>query len=297
MFIWIIQAALSLLIVTAVFLRGVWPFEAIAGALTQIALVGVLFAALSFSLGRPAGAMLLIAGACLALWRADSAFERGTPVVVEPDVIIVWANLFTRQASLDAVQKLAMRENALVVAFGEFPAEAELRSAFLEQYPHRFPKEPSRNQDSVIFSKTPLEVAPENSKQRRSALTVRVSIDDAILTIVVMHPPVPWTPAKLDKQRVMIAEAFRRAKARSPYLIIGDFNATPWNLALAEASNIEAAPNRLSLGAKSTWLSPFPLIGAAIDHAYSSPDLLGSVELGPANGSDHFPIIVALKRK
>jgi len=99
----------------------------------------------------------------------------------------------------------------------------------------------------------------------------------------------------LARQRGQILQT-AAAMTSAHSLLIGDFNAVPWNEALEQIGRQPGAPQRLSLGPRSTWLSPLPLLGAAIDHAFVSNALVGSVALGPANGSDHFPIIVSLKR-
>ncbi|MEQ1931236.1 MAG: endonuclease/exonuclease/phosphatase family protein [Parvularculaceae bacterium] len=286
---------MAALIAGSVLFRGVWPFEAAASALTQLALLAVMVAVLSLLLWRPVSASVLIAAAAFAFWRTAEAVAPPSPPVTNPDITVVWANLYNRPRSLSAVQALALRESADILAIAEYPAKDYLTPEFLAAYPHRYPERRSKGQNSVVFSRTAFLSATELPAKRHPPIRLTSIIDGAELTIIAVHPPVPFTPKALARQRDEIAVAFRAAPRGESYIIIGDFNAVPWNSVLTGPTIGLEAPKRLSLGARATWLSPLPLIGAPIDHAFISNDLVGAVRLGPANGSDHLPLIVNIK--
>ena len=84
--------------------------------------------------------------------------------------------------------------------------------------------------------------------------------------------------------------------ARSPVIVMGDFNASPFSLMLRTFQR-DTGLKRL------TWLPswpahPLPLPQIAIDHVFVSKDW--RLEAGPwtgrAAGSDHMPVILELGR-
>lgn len=286
--------ALTALIAAAVFIRGVWPLEPAAGILTQLALLALALATVSLFLAQPFGAAIALAGVGLTLWRTRAAFAPASPAVAGAEAKIIWANLFRQRRSLEDLQRLALKERADVVALGEFPVEAKLLPAFAQTYPHQYPHAPTRRQDIVVFSRIPFTDAKTVfSTWRRPSLVVTVEIAGEALTIAATHAPVPWTPQRLATQRKHIAETFAAVETRKPFVVVGDFNAAPWSNALDN----DRKTTRLHLGPKATWVFPLAVLGIPIDHGYVSSGLEGSVALGPFIGSDHFPIIVSVKRK
>lgn len=294
MYILIADIALAALIAAAVFVRGVWPLEPAAGVLTQLGLTAVVLALISLAVAQPIGAALLSLSAGLAFWRTREALAPASPDLADAQMKVVWANLFRRRQSFEAVQRLALTEQADIVALGEFPEGAKLLPQFADAYPHQFPQDPTRLRDIVMFSRLPLQSAKAvYSAWRRPNLAVSVNLANEPLTVIATHAPVPWTPKRQEMQRRHIAEIFAGGDNRkTPFIVVGDFNAAPWSAVLGRPVAIE----RLRLGARATWLLPLPLLGIPIDHAFVSKGLEGSVALGPFNGSDHFPIIASVKR-
>ena len=297
MFFWLIQILLALLILGAVFLRNLWPFDIIAGALGQLTLLSVVTALILFCLGRYGGFSLLMLSAIVALWRMAPGYENARPELSNSDFKIVWANLFGRNQSLKSVLNLALKEDASIVALAEFPAHSKIPSDFRERFPHRFPKTRNNNNDTVIFSRSPLLESQAIASDRRPVLIVKTEIDGDSITIGAVHSPVPWTPQKSVRQSKIISAAFAALDKDSRSLLIGDFNATPWNKALADPQKKAKRLQRVAIGKRSTWISNAPLIGAPIDHAFASHNLEASAKLGPANGSDHFPLIISVRQQ
>jgi endonuclease/exonuclease/phosphatase (EEP) superfamily protein YafD len=79
-------------------------------------------------------------------------------------------------------------------------------------------------------------------------------------------------------------------------LIVGDFNATASSAILrrfSKEAGVVNAPARIG-----TWFDPLPgLFRLAIDNAFTGPGLtVTHRRVGPANGSDHRPIVVTVAR-
>jgi endonuclease/exonuclease/phosphatase (EEP) superfamily protein YafD len=291
MLILLIQLGLAGAIAGAVFIRGVWPFEPAAGLLTQLGLGALALAIASLAVGAPAGAGLLLAAAALAFWQTREAVAAPSPEIGDAEFKVLWSNLFMRQKSLEASQRLALSEGADVAAFAEFPEGGRLLAEFEAAFPHRFPEALTDRQDTILFSRFPFLSTRTISLWRRPSLVVRIETAGGPLTVVAVHAPVPWTPGRQSLQHRQIAETFAAIEAAPPFIIVGDFNAAPWSAVLNPPPDVR----RLSLGRRSTWMSPLPLLGIPIDHAFVSKDLCGSVALGPATGSDHRPIVVSAR--
>ncbi len=127
-------------------------------------------------LGRPVGAALLIAAAILAFWRSAPAFAAASPPVADPAATVIWANLFDRQASLHAVERLAIAKQADIVAFGEYPERPVLSSEFQAAYPHRFPAQTDESPNTIIFSRRPIVEAKLLKGFRRSPLVAEIEM-------------------------------------------------------------------------------------------------------------------------
>ena len=80
-------------------------------------------------------------------------------------------------------------------------------------------------------------------------------------------------------------------------IVLGDFNATPWNDAFVRMRRASG----LSIGSTAAWLPSWPaplpaLLRIPIDHVLVGGDLLVTApRLGPAFGSDHLPLLAAVQ--
>ncbi len=132
---------------------------------------------------------------------------------------------------------------------------------------------------------------------------VEVSISDdswnAPLAILSVHPLAPT-----DKERAAIRDAQLgyaaewAAEQSGPYLVVGDFNATPWSWPFRNLISVGKLRNsQIGFGLQPTFASNSnPFFRVPIDHLVHSDALVVRQRvLGPTMGSDHFPIIVDLE--
>ncbi len=122
---------------------------------------------------------------------------------------------------------------------------------------------------------------------------------DETLTVLSTHP---LAPTEEDRARLRDAQlvfaADWAAEAASPFFVVGDFNATPWSwpfrnlMATAEVRNSQAGFGLQPSFATSSNI----LFRVPIDHlVYGSGLEVLDRRLGPAMGSDHFPLVVDLQ--
>ena len=79
-------------------------------------------------------------------------------------------------------------------------------------------------------------------------------------------------------------------------IVIGDLNLTPWSprfRALLDDGGL--GDSRVGFGHHATWPVWFPLLLIPIDHVLADPEIkVYRREVGPAVGSDHYPVLVEL---
>lgn len=119
------------------------------------------------------------------------------------------------------------------------------------------------------------------------------------LGVLGIHPLAPTDEerAKLRNAQLDFAAEWG-SRQDGAYLVVGDFNATPWSypfrnlLATADLANSQVGFGlQPSFSANSNLLLRVP-----IDHLVHSPSLeVTNRQLGPELGSDHFPLIVDLQ--
>jgi len=111
--------------------------------------------------------------------------------------------------------------------------------------------------------------------------------------------PVPAGPQQAQVR--LLAKAADRFDRQS-LIVTGDFNSTPWSFTLKRQDKALGIPRRTLAVAswpagKFSRLLNAPVPFLPIDHVYAGPQWKTvSVERGPPLGSDHYPIVVTLRR-
>lgn len=116
------------------------------------------------------------------------------------------------------------------------------------------------------------------------------------MSLLGIHPvsPVSGNRSRLRAQQLDFAAEWAAGKP-GPAVVAGDVNATPWSAAFRR---FEAGSGLMStqrgFGIQATFPADAnPLVRIPIDHVFVSPDLrVADRRLGPALGSDHFPVVV-----
>ena len=122
---------------------------------------------------------------------------------------------------------------------------------------------------------------------------------DVTLSVLGTHPLAPTDAERADLRDAQLAFAGDWASTKTgAYVIVGDLNATPWSYPFRRL----VSPADLLSSQTGFGLQPsFPttsnlLLRVPIDHLIHSPALeVTSRDLGPALGSDHFPLVVDLQ--
>ncbi|MBA3394310.1 MAG: endonuclease/exonuclease/phosphatase family protein [Deltaproteobacteria bacterium] len=155
----------------------------------------------------------------------------------------------------------------------------------------------SDNLGIALYARGSLDGAIEALGTEWPSVVATVTLANARLSIVLTHPIPPISAAHERAQiRQLDAIAARALTLPPPVAIAGDLNATPWSrmfLRLVARSGL--CDSRAGFGLQTTFPTNLALLGIPIDHVLLSCDVgVRDRRIGPAIGSDHFPVILDL---
>ena len=287
----ILVALLGVATLVSLIRRGLWPIELLTHLRPHLIVAGFGGAALCVLLGERWEWAAISAGLALVNYGALPAPRWIKPqerLTSTPGLSVVWANVWKKRHALERTLDWAKAQNADVILIGEFP-DGDPAQFLPGDYPHRVDTGPMPRETYVtrivVFSREPLEgveLVPGPGPHHRPWVTCKVRVGETLLSLVAVHPTPPTT-AKLQRERDVYIAAIRGRMAE-PFVLAGDFNATPWCPAF------KLIPGRRVGGYlfAPTWFSNIPLLGLPIDHIMVSPTLKASAyRVAPSTGSDH----------
>jgi endonuclease/exonuclease/phosphatase (EEP) superfamily protein YafD len=122
---------------------------------------------------------------------------------------------------------------------------------------------------------------------------------DIPLHVLSSHPLAPTEAPRASLRDAQLEFAANWASSQSePYLVAGDLNATPWSWPFRNLLEVGRLRNsQIGFGVQPTFAANSnPFFRVPIDHLVQSEGLVVRERaLGPAMGSDHFPVLVTLE--
>ena len=291
---WRIAAGLVLVASVAAFLGSYGePFELLSNFRVQfLILAALLIAPGTVTPDRATIAMVLLALAGNMLGIAPRTLINTAPEAPTgaTPTRIVWATLYRKQEALDRLAAWLRAHPADVVAVTELPPGGE--GALHKALPD-FVCITGHQQDGNPFA---VAIATHASTCVKTPTPADVqTLPSPSLSVIALHSRPPWDNRRLAMRDRTIHEAISLANGNH-FLIVGDFNATPWSpvFRTMEAGHLR----RANCGApwwRPSWRSQNPLLGLTLDQAWLGPDLgVVSCDLGPDIGSDHRPLVVTV---
>lgn len=171
-------------------------------------------------------------------------------------------------------------------------AREDLLAKLKAEYPYQISCFDTPGCDLVIVSKVSLSnIAASSSTHTVPLIKVSLGAEYGGLVVVGVHTTRFPHITEQFSQFHAIAQSLENLKG--PFLVIGDFNATPQSRVLKEFGQ------RLGLSINTylpTWSATYGLPQLAIDHILTSSSLrvLSAEEAGQSAGSDHLPIALVL---
>lgn len=178
-----------------------------------------------------------------------------------------------------------------------------IRPELAEEYPHQLSFAHHNTLGMAIFSRFPFEeTTPDGVDYRLGDEGLRlqrvvIGFEGRQLAVYNIHMISPGRPGALVWGQRQTAELIATLDSEPlPYILAGDFNATPHtaNLDRLRDSGLAEAHDLAGRGRGTTWPARTALRrlpGFRIDHIFLSPDLTAThAAVGDYDGSDHRPI-------
>ncbi len=171
----------------------------------------------------------------------------------------------------------------------------------LQPYGYRKAEPREDNFGIAMFSRFPMVHSDIRMEGAAEVPMVVVELDtpDGPLTVIGIHavPPAGQEGTRLrNDQLARLPEIVKQA--RSPVLLLGDLNTTPWSQCfrslLQQSALQDSARGR---GVQPTWPTFMPLLWIPIDHCLHTAGIqISRRRVGQKVGSDHYPLIVDFTR-
>lgn len=271
-------------------LVGHWPKHLFLLALFTTALAG--WRRLVGAAGIASGAAAI--NLALVLGVGGFALPQAAPADAR-SVRVVSANVHGSMAALEQLAQLAQAYGADAVSAYEVPDDLTL-----EDVARLFPGLPDRALPSIGRHELKLIARSMLAAREAGAITytpfpsshgviMRAHISD--VQLITTHPPSPGDPGlKMDRdtQLGQLADGLDESR---PFVILGDFNTTPWGRAYQSTPGVRAGDPRFD----GTFPAFAGLFGLPIDHVkFGGGLVLTAYRTGPSIGSDHLPLFATL---
>ncbi|MEC9070770.1 MAG: endonuclease/exonuclease/phosphatase family protein [Myxococcota bacterium] len=218
-----------------------------------------------------------------------------------PSLKVLSLNVHMTQRHFGGVDELlALEKPDLVMLVEVDQGWIEGLEASLEAYPHRYESPRSDFLGLAIYSRRPLRTPAISHPGGPDGpvMAVGVQVGDVWTRVALVHGLPPIRPDWSHSQRQLFEGlAATISRAPGPYLVCGDFNATPWSSPFKEfrlgADLLHSRGGSLPPGTWPTWVPSAMRI--PIDHCLVSREWrVNRYELGDSVGSDHLPVVVEL---
>jgi endonuclease/exonuclease/phosphatase (EEP) superfamily protein YafD len=190
-----------------------------------------------------------------------------------------------------------------VLVFQELtPALAGVLQQNADLYPVQSIRARKDSKGTALLSRLParnvrFEALPGQTQIGAAAAEVETA--GGVVTVFGIHSHKPTKAEGAGSQRSYfewIGQRAREVRAESrPFIVVGDFNATPWSTPLrgfAERCGLLDTSRGIVFGATWSYFLPYRLM---IDHGFVSSEWrLLRRKVGPSLGSDHRPLILDL---
>ncbi|MGQ0636058.1 MAG: endonuclease/exonuclease/phosphatase family protein [Planctomycetaceae bacterium] len=207
-------------------------------------------------------------------------------------------NVNTRAGNAQKVGQLIARLDPDLIVLEEVSSRwLQALATALEGYPYSIARPRDDNFGIAVFSRLPLANSEIRHLGEADVPTVIVEVEapERPFTLIATHPLPPGGAeySRLRNDQLARLPAVVR-EAKSPVLLVGDLNATPWcscfRRLLRETALVDSSQGR---GVMPTWPTHIPVLLIPIDHCLHSPEIrVLEKSTGPDVDSDHYPLII-----
>ena len=296
-----------LLTILAQIIPGLFLLEMVASFLPHILVSGLVISALLARYDKKiaaAGAVLTLVAALPFLTFSKSVAPSGEACGPSECLTIITANVLGKSDATLALLDLAAREQADVVAINEsinLILEPEYRPAFdrYDNLIHAAWENMPKHMGNALTLATDRSLAFQDrvlrrDTGRRAYIVADLDGDWTGTRLIAAHAMTPVSPLGMQTRDALLSAAGAAAAESESFILMGDFNLTPWTPAFRKLPGKRAGDPRFSR----TWPVAFGPFGIPIDHIMFSDDLeLVETRVLEPIGSDHYPVLAKFKRK
>lgn len=212
---------------------------------------------------------------------------------------VITANVFAQPDAMIELGALAEQEQADLVAINETSPVFGERG--FEQHFPTFKRLPTGEERSslalTLLSRNPVEqlnkIIPQDTAGR-GLIAADLAGDWDGTRIVITHPLIPVSSSWTKARDTLLNVAGDTASGADHFILMGDFNTTPWSATFRDLPGKRAGDPRFS----ATWPTFFPAMGISIDHIIASENFeLVEFKVLDSVGSDHYPLLARFRRK
>jgi len=205
---------------------------------------------------------------------------------------LVSFNSWVRNSDWRRLQTYLERERADVVVLLEFgPEKQPLLQALRKLYPWQTSCAKIATCRLALLSRHPWREARIERGRKGRAPVIWARFGEQLGAVTIFGTHLTRPPALRNQLRQVQHLGGRVAEVAGPKIVAGDFNATPWSVMFRRFRAKSGLENITGIGP--TWPAvPLALPQISIDHVFVSRDIaVRGVEIGPALGSDHLPVV------
>ncbi|MCP5080479.1 MAG: hypothetical protein GY948_02150 [Alphaproteobacteria bacterium] len=231
---------------------------------------------------------VLVAG----LWPVVSQSRTAQPAAGPNETAfkLISFNSWTHHKDPKRIANFLLGEDADVVVLVEFPAEFKKVLGLLKtKFPHQYDCHGQAYCHIAILSRVPFADTGAKPDWKGPPLAwAQFGEELGGLMLFGVHFAQPFTPNwQWSQMRALASETFR---AKGPFVVAGDFNATKDSFLINAFQEFSGSLRITSLPTWPTWFFELPQLG--IDHLFISNGVrpLANPSVGSNAGSDHLPI-------
>ncbi|MFG0334736.1 MAG: endonuclease/exonuclease/phosphatase family protein [Maioricimonas sp. JB049] len=213
---------------------------------------------------------------------------------------IIAVNVHVQNRSHSLLQEWIRKQQPDVVIVSELStAWSAAMHELADLLPHRFERLENGNGGLGLYSRFPLDEAEWHLLgDVNYAGRVRITVTGNPVTLFGIHTYAPfdrWMSVMRDQQFARLTDLVNQTD--TPVIVAGDLNATTWSAGLKQMlAATRLRDTRVGFGLQPTWPDTFWPLRITIDHCLVSDDIATvNRQVGPAIGSDHFPVVAELR--
>jgi len=260
-------------------------------------LAGLLFATPIAAFSSKRWALLLLAAPLPWLTASEPIQARHSPGQADQTLTIASANVHLNNQDIRPLQAWLETTHPDVVVLQEVSHAYAAGLASLRDYPYRLVVPKENPFGIAILSRTPLlEAQTVEGAGLEPRIEAKLEWQGQNINIIAFHPMPPISPEHHIARNQQILDIAKQAMhSKSPTIVAGDMNATPWSTAFDGLTN--QGLRRVS-GLTPSWPAiGRGIVGIPIDQILASGEWKQvSTDVGPNLGSDHLPLLVRLAR-